>query len=361
MKIATMVTASMPTPQPAGVTYAPIDIAVAISEGLQALGHEVDYFGPEGSHLNVPVVTCGIEPFPRNENGSYVYPNAPGQEIRLSRIWDEYLICEMIRRANNGEYDILIIHPVDCGIIPGRILPNVKIIYVLHDPIFPWRADIYRRFLTPNQHLVSITDSQRQPAPDLPYLGTVYNGIDVDMFHFVEKPEDYAMFAGRIIQEKNPLDAIKAAKLAGIPIKLFGEVPSGDDSAYFDNIIKPILNETDVKYEGFLNREQLANKYGNAKVLLAPINWEEPFGLVMTEAMACGTPVIAFRHGSVPEIIIDGKTGFIVDTVEEMAEAIKKIDTIDRKACRDHVTYKFSNQSMVEGYDKLIKELCQPK
>jgi len=357
MRIATMVTARIVTPQPLGVTYAPIDIAITVSEGLRDLGHTVDYFGPEGSHLGVPVITCGIEPFPRNEEGAYVYPNAPDQEVTLNRIWDEYLICEMIKRANNGEYDVLLIHPVDCGIIPGRILPNVQIVYTLHDPIFPWRADIFRRFLTPNQHLVSITDAQRQLAPDLPYLATVYNGIDVDTFTYVENPSDYVMFAGRMVAEKNPSAAIEAARLAGVPINLFGQIPTGNDSKYFNESVKPLINDNDIKYCGFVNRSELAREYGNAKALLAPIVWEEPFGLVFTEAMACGTPVIAFRHGSVPEIIVDGVTGFIVDTVEEMAEAIKKIDTIDRKACREHVINKFSNQCMINGYNEALKHI----
>jgi glycosyltransferase involved in cell wall biosynthesis len=357
MKIATMVTGNLVTPQPFGVTYAPIDIAVAISEGLQALGHQVDYYGPEGSSLGVPVVSCGLKPFPKNDQGLFVYPNAPGEEGNLSRIWDEYLISEMVRRAINGDYDILLIHPVDRGIMFGRVVPNIPIVYTLHDPILPWRSDIFSRFLTPNQHLISITDAQRRPAPDLPYLATIYNSIDVDAFPFVKEPSNYVMFAGRLVPEKNPADAIKAARLANTPIRLFGEIPGyGYGPKYFDNEIKPQLDES-VIYGGFLERKQLAQEYGMAKALLVPIKWEEPFGLVLIEAMACGTPVIAFRRGSVPEVIVDGKTGFIVDTVEEMAEAIKKIDTIDRQACRDHVLEKFSNQRMVEKYETVLRGL----
>jgi len=356
MRIATMVTGCITTPQPFGLTYAPIDIAIAVCEGLQTLGHKVDYYGPVGSHLGVPVIDCGLEPFPKDEKGQYVYPNAPGLEEKLCAIWDEFFIAEMIKRANAGEYDVLLIHPIDRGIIMGRIVPNVQIIYTLHDPITPWRADIYRRFLTPNQHLISITNSQRNPAPDLPYLGTVYNGIDVNLFSFNEHPSEHVIWASRIVEEKNAIGAIKAAQLADISIKLFGEVLQGASTAYFENVIKPQINDR-VIYGGFVSRGQLVTEYGNAKALLAPIIWEEPFGLVFIEAMACGTPVIAFRHGSVPEIIVDGVTGFIVDTVEEMAEAIKKIDTIDRKACREHVVNKFSNQCMIDGYNEVLKHL----
>lgn len=355
MKIATMVSGYVTTPQPLGVTWAPIDVAVAISEGLQILGHSVDYYGPEGSEVNVPLVTCGLNPFPRNEHGEFAYPNAPGQEENLRRVWDEYLITEMLRRANSGEYDALIIHPIDHGLLLGRLLPNVPVIYPLHDPIVPWRAEIYKRFLSPNQHLVSITDAQRQSAPELSYAATIYNGIDTAMFAFSETPQDHVLFAGRMIREKGVVDGVRAAQQAGVSMKLFGEVPLSERK-YFDEEVQPLLGEA-IRYEGFLDRHELAGQYGAAKAILAPIQWDEPFGLVLTEAMACGTPVIAFRRGSVPEIVVDGKTGFIVDTVEEMADAIKKIDTIDRAACRQHVLEKFSNERMAKGYEQLLKDL----
>lgn len=358
MKIATMVSGYVTTPQPLGVTWAPIDVAVAISEGLHALGHQVDYYGPEGSKVNVPLVTCGLEPFPRNEHGEFAYPNAPGQEENLRRVWDEYLIAQMLRRADSGEYDALIIHPIDHGLLLGSLAPNVPIIYTLHDPIVPWRAEVYKRFSTPNQHLVSITHAQRQSAPELTYATTIYNGIDTAMFAFSEKPQNHVLFAGRMIKEKGVVDAAMAAQQANVSIKLFGEVPLSERK-YFDEEVQPLLSET-IRYEGFLDRHDLARQYGEAKAILAPIHWDEPFGLVLTEAMACGTPVIAFRRGSIPEIVVDGKTGFIVDTVEEMAEAIKKIDTIDRHACRQHVLEKFSNERMAKGYEQLLNDLISP-
>jgi len=357
MRIATMVSGSITTPQPFGMTYAPIDIAIVISEGLQKMGHTVDYYAPKGSHIGVPIINCNLDPFPLDKDGNYTYPNSPGQEHNLARIWDECLISEMIRRANAGEYDALIIHPIDRGLMYGKLSKNVPIIYTLHDPIVDWRADIYRRFLTPNQYLVSITNAQRHPAPELPYVATVYNGVNVDTFTFNEQPEDYVMFAGRMIEEKNPLDAIKAAKIANIKINLFGEVPKDRSSVYFNEKIIPEINNREVVYNGFVNRDELSKEYGRAKALLVPINWEEPFGLVITESMACGTPVIAYRRGSVPELIEDGKTGFIVDSVEEMAEAIKKIHTIDRHACREHVVKKFSNSNMIEGYNEVLRKV----
>lgn len=358
MRIATMVTGCFTSPEPDDVTYASIGVAIAISRGLFALGHQVDYYAPEGSRLDIPIVTCGLKPFPKNDNGNYEYPNVDsyGQTI-ISRTWDEYLIREMVRRANMGDYDALIIHAADRSILLGG-LTKIPIIYTLHDPVSTWFAEICRTFLTPNQHLVSIANSQRNLAPDLPYFATVYNGTDIDKFSFVETPEDYVVFAGRMIPVKNPADAVRAAKLSGVPIKLFGEVP--DNSEYFNNDVKPQLDEN-AMYCGFVDQLELARQYGCAKALLAPIKWEEPFGLVFIEAMACGTPVIAFRRGSVSEIITDGVTGFIVDTVEEMAEAIQKIDSIDRKKCRQHVIDNFSNQRMVSEYDSILRRLVEKK
>jgi len=360
MKIAIMVTGYMESPIPMGVTCAPTGLAIAISEGLQNLGHKVDFYGPEGTYLNVPVVTCGLKPFINNGKGVFLYPGLePGNEVGLGRTWNEFYMSEMIRRSQMGDYDVIMMFAtVADSLILGRLAPAVKIVYTLHDPIFPWLADIYRKFLTPNQHIISITESQRKPAQDLNYLANIYNGIDVGKYEYNNHPSDFVVFAGRMVEEKNPLGAIEAARLASAPIKLFGEVRQGEPTEYFNTIIKPQLDK-DATYCGFVSQDELAKQYGEAKALLAPITWDEPFGLVFIEAMACGTPVIAFRRGSVPEIIVDGVTGFIVDTVEEMAEAIKKIDTIDRKACREHVVNKFSNEKMIKSYEEALKRVVE--
>jgi glycosyltransferase involved in cell wall biosynthesis len=131
-----------------------------------------------------------------------------------------------------------------------------------------------------------------------------------------------------------------------------------DFQSYFDETVKPYLGEQ-IEYLGYIERDKLLPYYQDAKALLMPIQWEEPFGMNMIEAMACGTPVIAFRRGSIPEVVIDGKTGFIVDTFDEMVEAIKKIDTIDRNACREHVTRNFSTENMVDGYEKAFEKILK--
>jgi glycosyltransferase involved in cell wall biosynthesis len=161
------------------------------------------------------------------------------------------------------------------------------------------------------------------------------------------------LWVGRIIPEKGPGKAIQATLQAEENLTLIG--PETDDK-YWHQEIKPFLSEQ-IKYIGHMPREKLYSYYQNAKALLVPIDWEEPFGLVMVEAMACGTPVIAFRRGSVPEVVVHGKTGFIVDTVSEMADAMKKIHTIDRHACRKHVEENFTLEKMSDNYDRVFKKI----
>jgi glycosyltransferase involved in cell wall biosynthesis len=234
-------------------------------------------------------------------------------------------------------------------------LSQVPAAYILHDPPLPWRKDMFTRLVSDNQRFIAISDTQRQMAPNLPYLATIHNGVDLSTFTFSPRHNNHLLFVGRIMSGKGAADAITVAERTNLPLTLFGELTQ-DDPAYFTQAVQPRLTRT-ITYKGFVARQQLAHEYSNAKALLVPIHWEEPFGLTMIEAMACGTPVIAFRHGAVPEIVVDGKTGFIVDTVEEMIEAVKRIDTIDRHACRRHVEKNFSNSHMVTQYEEALGRL----
>jgi glycosyltransferase involved in cell wall biosynthesis len=212
-------------------------------------------------------------------------------------------------------------------------------------------------YASPNQHYISISDNQRADAPDLPYAATVYNGIDTDLFAFSEEHDGYLLFTGRIVPEKGVKEAIQVAQQSGQRLLIIGPTyPEYQD--YFDTQVKPHLNER-VLYLGFMEREHLTKYYQMAKALLFPIQWEEPFGLAMVEAMACGTPVIALRRGSVPEIVKHNKTGFVVDSLAEMAASVDKLDKISRQDCRTHVEKYFSTEHMVDGYAKAFKKLLQ--
>lgn len=352
LRIATMVTGHYTTPPPFGIIYAPMDIAITLSEGLANRGHEVSFFVPEGSKLKVSKVkTFGLKALRQNGELSILGGvNVGGAErAKIFNLWDQFLISAMYKEAVEGKFDILHIHPADRALPLAYALQDIPTVYTLHDPIYPWRAEVFRMFSSPNQYYVSISDAQRKPAPDLNYLATIYNGAPIEEIPFIKKPKgNYLLFVGRICPEKGVAEAVEVARRTGEKLIILGPPVTGE---YWDKKIKPYLNEK-IRHIGVISRKGLYEYYGNAKATLVPIQWEEPFGLVMIESMACGTPVIAFRRGSVPEVVIDKKTGFIVNTVEEMAEAIQTTDAINRNDCRIHIEKNFSSKQMITRYEK---------
>jgi len=208
-------------------------------------------------------------------------------------------------------------------------------------------------FQSKNQYYVSISNAQRKPAPDLNWIETVYNGLDLKLFPFSAKPRNHYLFLGRLLPTKGVAEAIMAVKRAKQSLIIAG-IPN--EGYYWEKKIKPSLGK-DIKYVGNIPYEKTYKYYGQAKALLCPIQWEEPFGLTFIEAMACGTPVIAFNRGSVPEVIKDKKVGFIVNSIGEMTVAIKKINEISRRKCRNWVEKKFSLKKMVDDYEKVFLKI----
>lgn len=347
-----MVTGHFTTPPPHGVIYAPMDIAVAVSEGLARRGHEVTFFAPEGSKIKVSEVRAdGLNALRQNGELSVLTGSNVGgaERAKIYNLWDQFLLSSLYKEVLESKFDIVHIHPVDRALPLAYTIRNIPTVYTLHDPIYPWRAEVFRMFSSPNQYYVSISDAQRKPAPDLNYLATIYNGIAVNEVPFVPKPKgNYLLFVGRLHPEKGVAEAVEVARQTGEELFILGPPVTGE---YWNKKIKPYLNEK-IQHIGVVSRHKLYEYYGNAKATLVPIQWEEPFGLVMIESMATGTPVIAFRKGSVPEVMADGKTGFIVETTEEMAEATKKIDRIDRHFCRKHIETNFGLEKMIDEYEK---------
>lgn len=230
---------------------------------------------------------------------------------------------------------------------------KIPVVYTLHEPIYPWLAKVYNMFQSKNQHFVSISNAQRKPAPDLNYASTIYNGLDPSLFPFSSNAGNYCLFIGRLVPQKGVHEAILAARKAKEKLIIIGAPNKGE---YWEKKIKPFLGKN-IKYAGYISHQKTYKYYQKAKVLLCPIQWEEPFGLTFTEAMSCGTPVIAFDRGSAKEVVQDGKTGFIVKNVGEMAKAIKKIDQIKREDCRKRVEEKFTNKKMADNYEKVFYEI----
>ena len=203
--------------------------------------------------------------------------------------------------------------------------------------------------------VVSISDSQRRPVPDLNWQGTVYNALPLHQRTFSPRHEGYLAFMGRISPEKGPGDAIRIARESGMPLKIAAKIDD-EQRPYFEKVVEPHLGE-DIEFVGEIGGKAKDDFFGNAAALLFPIDWPEPFGLVMIEAMACGTPVIAFLHGAVPEVVADGVSGFVVPDVAAAVSAVACLEELDRRACRRHFEENFSAARMVQGYVGVYEQL----
>ena len=219
---------------------------------------------------------------------------------------------------------------------------------------------LYREFN--DMPLISISDDQRTPLAFANWQGTVYHGLPTNLFTFREQPDEYLAFLGRISPEKRVDRAIEIAKRTGRKLNIAAKVDRVD-RYYFNKNIKPLLDHPLIEYIGEIGQQAKDELIGGALALLFPIDWPEPFGLVMIEALACGTPVLAFRCGSVPEVITDGVTGFIVDDIEEAVKCVKKLGRVSRVKCRQEFETRFTDRRMahdyIEVYEKVLRRLKQ--
>jgi glycosyltransferase involved in cell wall biosynthesis len=203
--------------------------------------------------------------------------------------------------------------------------------------------------LYPRLPQISISDAQRRPIPHARWLATVYHGLPADLYRPSYRPSGYLAFLGRISPEKRVDRAIEIATALNRPLKIAAKVDRAD-TQYFTDVIRPLLDNPLVDFVGEIGEHEKGAFLGQATALLFPIDWPEPFGLVMIEALACGTPVVAFNGGSVPEVIDDGVSGFVVDSMEEAIAAAARVGELDRRACRDAFDRRFTTVQMANGY-----------
>ena len=255
------------------------------------------------------------------------------------------MLEEVFRRAN--DFDIVHFH-IDYLHFPVSRRTRVPNITTLHGRLdLPEHRAVYRQFS--DMPLVSISNAQRKPLPMASWRATVYHGLPDDLYSFEERPGKYLAFIGRISPEKGLDRAIEAAIRTGTPIRIAAKVDKVDRE-YFEATIKPMLDHPLVEYIGEISEREKQEFLGGAYALMFLIDWPEPFGLAMIEALACGTPVIAFRRGSVPEVIDHGSTGFIVSSVEEAVDAIPQVAKLNRADCRKAVDGQFSSYRMAKDY-----------
>jgi glycosyltransferase involved in cell wall biosynthesis len=204
--------------------------------------------------------------------------------------------------------------------------------------------------------VISISNGQREPLPWANWQATVYHGLPVEMYRFREKPGNYLAFLGRVSPEKRVDRAIEIARLVGMPLKIAAKVDPVDKD-YFESVITPLLSNSLVEFVGEIGDAEKDEFLGNAYALLFPIDWPEPFGLVMIEAMACGTPVIAYRGGAVPEVIEQGHTGFAVEGLQDAVDAVRRIWKLSRKRCREVFEKRFTTTRMAHDYVQIFERL----
>jgi glycosyltransferase involved in cell wall biosynthesis len=211
--------------------------------------------------------------------------------------------------------------------------------------------DIQAAFLPYSEaNYISISDSQRHPVSQFNWIKTIYHGLNIEAFKFYEKPGNYLAFLGRMSPEKKPDWAIQVAQAAGIPLKIAAKIEGPSGQSYYDRWVKPHVDGKWVEYVGEISEREKSEFLGNALALVFPIDWPEPFGLVVVESLACGTPVLARPCGAVPELLENGVTGFMHSKISGLARLAKSVSRINRRSCREWVEQKFSLQRMTEEY-----------
>lgn len=318
-----------------------------LTEELARRGHQVTLFATADSKTSAKLVS--VVRFPAMKKWNFGWSSI------------DYSMASMVKVSEMADqFDIIHTHIGHTAYYFANLV-KTPIIETMHSPIHRSRkkikdcysVDKTRRY--EKVHHVFVSKNQRNNSLLMKSSSVIHNGIDLKNFIFSDEPEDYFAFLGYITPKKGAHLAVRSARKAGVKLKLAGSFKGCEE--YFKEEIKPYLKKGQIEYVGVVDPSKRSKLLGGAKALLVPVQWEEPFGLVMIEAMACGTPVIGFDRAAVPEIARDGETGFIVKDIKEMARAIKKIGEIKREDCRSHVEKYFTMQKMADEYEKVYEKV----
>ena len=323
--------------------YGGIEFVVSLlTEGLVARGHDVTLFASGDSETQARL--------------SYIFARAPfeqmegGGHLEVMHSLDAY--------TREDEFDIIHDHDGLASRALGALvhrLTGKPVVATLHGPADPITQQALSS-LRADLRFIAISDYQRQGFPDLDFVGTIPNAIDVEHMPFSADKDDYLLFIGRMTPDKGAHTAIRVARVLGQRLIMAGKVNEGPEHDYFAAEVEPYLSDK-VHFRGEVDHYTKVRLYERARCTLFPIQWPEPFGLVMIESLAAGTPVVAFRRGAVPEVIEHGRTGFIVDTLDEMVEAVRHVDEIDPAECRRAVEERFDLGPFVEAHERAYEKL----
>lgn len=314
----------------------------ALTEELVRRGHDVTLFASGDSITSATLVS--------------VAPVAL-REVKAKEIYGNNILSLLnIGTAYGMEKNFDIIHDHNGYLsLPVANMATTPVVTTMHGPITPEVRKIFSRLSKPS--IVSISKAQMAPAPNLNYAGTVYNGLEMDTYPFSAENEGYLLYVGRISMEKGTHIAIEVAQELNLPLVIAAKLDRVDEP-YYREYVKESLSEK-IRWIGEVDEAERNKLYSKALAFLHPITWREPFGLTLVEAMACGAPVIAFGLGSIPELVVHGKTGFVVHDLEGMIDAVGQIDRIDRAQCREHSLANFSAARMADGYEKVYASLLE--
>jgi glycosyltransferase involved in cell wall biosynthesis len=308
-----------------------------LARELKQLGHEVTVFGCGGSEVSAEIVVTLSGPY-----------GAPGS-------YDDWQLCEWINlcRAveHSDRFDVLHSQAYLWG-IPLQSLSRAPMVHTLH--IVPDENATRLVESAPGSNITALSEAQWGDHPRIRPLAVIPHGVDISRFAFREQPEDYLLFLGRFVSGKGPLQAVKAARELGLRL-----VMAGPENRYFRENVKPLVDGKFVEYVGFVQGTARDKLLGGARALLYPIQYAEAFGLVLLEAMLCGTPVAAMGFGAVPEIVEEGVSGFTAERGEEFAEIIPKCFSLDRRVIRERAERRFSAERMARDYADVYARICK--
>jgi glycosyltransferase involved in cell wall biosynthesis len=311
-----------------------------LTEELVRLGHDVTLFASGDSMTTARLVPCAPESL---RLATDCIDQMAHHFVELERVLQE-----------KDDFDLIHFH-TDYIHFPVSSRERYVNVTTLHGRLdIPDLVPLYEVYS--KMPVISISDSQREPLPNLNWQGTVYHGFPPETYKAYTKPGKYLAFLGRTSPEKGLDKAIDIAKALGMPLKIAAKIDKADQD-YFDACIKPALDSSDIEFIGEIGYPEKNEFLGQASALLFPICWPEPFGIVMIEAMACGTPVIAYPFGSVPEVMKDGVSGYVVPDLDSAVEAVKKIDQLDRKKVRKYFEQRFTAARMTQDYLRIYERM----
>jgi glycosyltransferase involved in cell wall biosynthesis len=314
-------------------------IVSLLADGLVARGHDVTLFASGDSRTKATL--------------SAVYEHAPSELIGRSLPELRHVLAALVR---DGDFDVINDHTGPLGAALGGLV-GTPVVHTVHGPLDAEPGEVYEAIarVTPRVGLISLSLNQRRPKPGLNWVANIPNALDLEHYPYRPHKGDYLLFLGRMNHEKGAHRAIAVAMELGLPLKLAGKVREERERVYFTDFVEPHLNDR-IEYLGEVNHGTKVELLQNARATLFPIEWEEPFGLVMIESMACGAPVIATRHGAVPEVIEDGRSGVIVDTWRDIPAALERADALDPLECRRYVEERFAPERMVGDYERAYRD-----